>query len=210
MEQKLRSGSITLVLIAMEEVNALCWRPYWCWKDLIIIQEKELKERKPWQQLSSGSVFSNFPRKSLRVLCGYFEHQRRVQCDRCVEEPLQTIVTILPWSKWSCLLMRVLLQEALSEVTHIHPPLKLRVFVDDITAFMNGRNKELMEMAEKVLKNVKRELEEKGLKLSITEGGKEGKSKAMTSCRYLEERFQECSREDGVALATSVERWEWT
>ena len=32
----------------------------------------------------------------------------------------------------------------------------------------------------------------------------EGKSKAVTSCWYLEERFQECSKK-GVVLATSVE-----
>ena len=37
--------------------------------------------------------------------------------------------------KWICLLLRSVLQDALSEVTNIYPPLKLRVFVDDITAF---------------------------------------------------------------------------
>ena len=51
---------------------------------------------------------------------------------------------------------------------NFYPPLKLRVFVDDITAFMNGRKKELVEMAEKVLKKLK--VEENGLKLSTTEG----------------------------------------
>ena len=55
---------------------------------------------------------------------------------------------------------------------------------------MNMRNKELVEMAEKVLKRLKREVEEKGLKLSITVRGKQGKSKAITSCKYLEERFR--------------------
>ena len=44
-----------------------------------------------------------------------------------------------------------------------------------------------------------------GLKASITEGGKEGKSKAITSCNYLEERFQQCSKREGVVLARSVE-----
>ena len=43
-------------------------------------------------------------------------------------------------SKWSCLLLRIVLQDALSEVTKIYPPLKLRVFVDDITASVKGRN----------------------------------------------------------------------
>ena len=28
----------------------------------------------------------------------------------------------------------------------------------------------------------------------------------ITSCRYLEERFQECTEKDGVVMATSVEK----
>ena len=66
------------------------------------------------------------------------------------------------------------MQDALSDITNFYPPLKLRVFADDITAFMNGRNKESVEVVEKVLKKLKRELVEKGLTLSITEGGQEG------------------------------------
>ena len=62
--------------------------------------------------------------------------------------------------------------------------------MDDITAFLSGTDKELVEMAEKVLEKLKREVAKKGLKLSITEGGKQGKSKVITSCRYLEESFQ--------------------
>ena len=113
-----------------------------------------------------------FSRKILRVLRGYFEHQRRVQFEGCVAEPFQTITAILLGSKWSCLLLRIVLQDALSEVTKIYPSLILRVFVDDITAFMNGRNKELVEMAQKHLKKLRMEVEEKGLKLSIAEGGR--------------------------------------
>ena len=48
-------------------------------------------------------------------------------------------------------------------------------------------------------------MEEKGLKLSITEGGDEGKSKEITSCSYLEREWQECSKREEVGLATSVE-----
>ena len=70
----------------------------------------------------------------LRVLCGNFEHQWRVQFKGCVEEPLETTTAILPGSKWSCLLLRIVLQDAPSEVTNFNPPLKFRVFVDDITA----------------------------------------------------------------------------
>ena len=45
---------------------------------------------------------------------------------------------------------------------------------------------------------------------SITEEGKAEKSKATTSCKYLEERFQQCSKREGVVLAGVWKRWEWT
>ena len=112
----------------------------------------------------------SFPRKILRVLCGYFERQRREKSEGCAAEPLRTITAILPGSKWSCLLLRIVLQDALSEVIKNIPPLKLRVFVDDITALVKGRNKEVAEMAKKVMKKLKVEVEKKGPKLSVTEG----------------------------------------
>ena len=145
----------------------------------------------------------NLNRKILRVPCGYFEHQRRVQFEGCVAEPLQTITATLPGSKWSWLLQRIVLQDALSEVAQIYPPLKLKVFVDDITAFCEweeqGVGGDGRESSGKV-----EEVQEKGYKLSITEGGKEGKSKVIITCRYLEEMFQECSKK-GVVMASSVE-----
>ena len=91
----------------------------------------------------------SFARKILRVLCGYFEHQRRARFEGCVAEPLQTITAILPGSTWSCLLLRIVLQDALSEATQRYPPLKLRVFVDDITALFVVKNKEVAKMAQR-------------------------------------------------------------
>ena len=85
----------------------------------------------------------------------------------------------------------------------VSPPMKLKVkvSVDEITAFMEGRNKELAA----ILRAMRRDVEEKGLELSITEVGKEGKSEAIASCGYLEEKFQECSKR-GVGFVTSVEK----
>ena len=37
-------------------------------------------------------------------------------------------------------------------------------------------------------------VEEKGCELSITEGGKEGRSKVAASCNYLEEKFRNPAR----------------
>ena len=59
-----------------------------------------------------------------------------MQFEGCVAEPLRTISAIFPGSKWSCLLLRIVLQDALSEVTPIYLPPMLKVFVDDITALL--------------------------------------------------------------------------
>ena len=55
------------------------------------------------------------------------------------------------------------ISHTLSEVMKFYPPLKLRVFVDDITALVKGRNKDVAEMAKKVMKKLKEEVEKKGL-----------------------------------------------
>ena len=51
-----------------------------------------------------------------------------------------------------------------------------------ITAFVEGRDKWLPGIAEKILKSIMKEVEEKGPRLSITEGGMEGKFKVVASC----------------------------
>ena len=64
---------------------------------------------KAFERVSLPAVWAwathfSFPRNFLRVLCGYFEHQRRVQFEGCAAEPLTAITATLPGSKWSCLL----------------------------------------------------------------------------------------------------------
>ena len=61
------------------------------------------------------------------------------------------------------MLLRIVLLDALSEVTKFYPPLKLRVFVDDITALLMVKNEEVAEMAKKVMKRLREEVEEKAL-----------------------------------------------
>ena len=110
-------------------------------------------ERVSLREVWAWATHFSFPRKILRVLCGYFEHQRRVQlegCGRAVTDHLGHPAR----SKWSC--SRIVLQDALSEVVKIYPPLKLRVLVDDITALVKGRNKEVADMAKKVMQKLKK------------------------------------------------------
>ena len=60
-------------------------------------------------------------------------------------------------------------------------------------------------MTEKVMKKLQKEVERKGLTLSVTENGEEGKSKMIASCGFLENELRQCSKEEGVTLADSVE-----
>ena len=66
-------------------------------------------------------------------------------------------------------------------------------------------DKDLPGIAEKVLRSIQRVVEGKGLELSITQGLKEGKAGVIASCSNFEEKFQECSKREGMCVATSVE-----
>ena len=58
--------------------------------------------------------------------------------------------------------------------------------MDDITAQVKGRNEEVAVMAKEVMKKLKEEVDKNGLKMSVTENGKEGMSKMIASCGFLE------------------------
>ena len=69
---------------------------------------------------------------------------------------------------------------------------------------------ELAGIAEKFLRATAREVGDEGPKIvnrgrMRTEKGREGESKVIASCSYLEANFQRCSKKGGVALANSVE-----
>ena len=51
------------------------------------------------------------------------------------------------------------MQDALREAIGIYPPLKLRVFVDDVTALLMEKNKEVEEMAKMVMRKLREEVE---------------------------------------------------
>ena len=51
---------------------------------------------------------------------------------------LQTITAILRGSTWCCWLLRIVLQDALSAVTSVYPPMKTKVVVDDLTQGIQG------------------------------------------------------------------------
>ena len=54
-----------------------------------------------------------------------------------------------------------------------------------------------------MIKKLKEEIEKKGLKMSVTENGKEGKM--IASCGFLEDELRQCSKEEGVTMTDSVE-----
>ena len=95
------------------------------------------------------------------MLCGFFEHQRRVQCKVCGAAPKHhghsPLVAMELLASSHCVQ-----PDALSEVVKVYLPMKLKVFVDDITACLQGRNEELPETAEKVFQTMSMEVEEEG------------------------------------------------
>ena len=78
----------------------------------LVVDVAKAFERFSLPVVCAWATHLSFPRNVLRVLCGYFEHQRRVQFEGCAVEPPRTITAILPGSKWSCLLLRIVLHDA--------------------------------------------------------------------------------------------------
>ena len=74
--------------------------------------------------------------------------------------------------------------------------------MDDITALLKGKHREVAEMATKVMKKLKNEVEKKGLELSVTENVKKGKSKMIASSSFLENGVVTL----GVDLRTRLKR----
>ena len=113
---------------------------------------------------SCVGVSDTFRPFQLSVLCCYFEHQRRVQLERCVAELLQTITAIL-FVDMDLLALSHCAAGCLESSDEGVPACAVEGFVDNITAFIEGRNKELPGMSEKVLKSMRMEVEEKGAML---------------------------------------------
>ena len=88
----------------------------------------------------------------------------------------------------------------------MYPILKLKVFVDEITAFMEGRKKDLAGIAEKVLKSTKKK--GRGERVEVVdhrrrERREEQGDRFMRSCGR---KLRECSTKEEVELARSVEK----
>ena len=117
-------GTVWDILMEMERFNGKAKKEDRGAVALVLDLAKAF-ERVRFQVVWAWATHFSLARKILRVLCDYSEHQRRVQFEGCAAEPLRTITAILQGSKRSILLMRIVLQDAPSEVTQIFPPLKL-------------------------------------------------------------------------------------
>ena len=178
--QSLEEGLPSQREAQVEMESARCGTHCWTWKDLTAVREKKTRDHAgalAGNSLRAGQFSScvglgdalQLPKEDIagatRVPCS-LKYASRSRSRK------SHITAVLPGSKWSWLLLRVVLRDALSEVMKVYPLLKLRVFVDFVTVFMEEKNKELPSIAAKMLKSSGREVEEKGLK-SITEGGRE-------------------------------------
>ena len=174
------------------------------WEILLEMERFNYQAEEKYQGAAALDLAKAFERVSLPVVWDAFQFSledfacaervfraraERVHFEGCVAEPLQTRTAILPASKWSCLLLRVVLQDAQSEVTQIYPPLKLRVFVGDIMTSMNGRNKELVEMAEELLKKLTIEVRRRAWSYRLLkEGMKERARRSLPARRWRSSR----------------------
>ena len=146
----------------MEELSKQCGRFCWRWKDSNTKQRKKMSERWrwpwTWPRRSSESVSpwcglgqrtSASQGKSYECFVGTSSSRGEFSSKDVWRSRSRPFWRSCQAPKWSCSLLRMVLQDAQSEVTKIYPPLKLRDSVDDITALLMEKNQEVAEMAKK-------------------------------------------------------------
>ena len=83
----------------------------------------------------------------------------------------------------------------------LYPPMKLKVFVDDITAFLEGRSKESPEIAEMVTRAMRMEMAEKGLKLSVPgKGERKERAKSLHPAVIWKRSFKLCGKRERESM----------
>ena len=58
------------------------------------------------------------------------------------------------------------------------------------------KSEEVAEMAKKVMKRLREEVEKNDIELCVNENGKGGKRNMIASCRFLENELRQCSKEE--------------
>ena len=81
-------------------------------------------------------MYFGFPRRVHGVLCGYFSHEERVMFENNVSDPLITITSILPGSRWSFPLLRIVMPDAMRSVFYVFAALRIHLYVDDMKLFL--------------------------------------------------------------------------
>ena len=138
-----------------------------------------------------------------RAFCCYFEHQRRFQFEGCVAEPVQNITAIV---EMELIASSRRASRCLERGGEGLPGREAEGFCGGHRSLPAREEQGAAGGWGEGCEDVEgKKWEKKGLKLSITEGGKEEKSKVIPSCRYLEEKLQDCSKREREGLADSVE-----
>ena len=78
-----------------------------------------------------GVMYFKFPILLLRMLCGYFAHQRRISFECCTSALAQTYTAVLPGTKFGVVLLRLVLQDALWAVFDVYPEVRIESYVDE-------------------------------------------------------------------------------
>ena len=136
------------------------------------------------------------------MVCGYFEHQRTVQCEECVADTLQNKTAIFPRCMWL-----VFIFEICDAGRDGRSAQSLKVYVDHIKIHVRIKNIEVLRAVPQVLGKLKAVTqEEEELKLTLTEGGRQGR-KEQTHCvdKILSGFDLVCVTQKELAFTSSVE-----
>ena len=117
----------------------------------LLVGLAKAREKVQLKVVSQWETLFGLPQRILGILCGYFEHHRRV----LFRKVWRIFTSILLGSKWSVL--RSVMQHSMGDVLNIFPQLNLKFYVDNIKIHVLAEEamNEYLELMSKVMSRLK-------------------------------------------------------
>ena len=128
-----------------------------------------------------------------------------VMFENSISDPMVATTSSLLGSKWSVLLLNIVMQDAMTKIFHF--PQRIQVSVDDMKLFLKGMSSNLLGRRRYLFSLLKAEIKKVRLELSVTNSNKVRKNKPEVSNPHSRQRLRWFCREDVFGMDSSIEYW---
>ena len=188
-------------LVAHEADDITCTDPESEMEATVIMDLVKAFERVSLKVVWQWAKYYNFPLSVAAMVLQIFHFPRRVIVQGCTSEEVRTAAAIVAGSKYSVLLLKMVITWPMDRLLHLFPTISLHTYVDDIKARLRDKQRLLVEKVPELVDAMTGLLEKVGMEASL---GKEGKSQIMVTSTWLRERLVSPAKTRSIPLRTAM------